>query len=325
MVKVFVSYRHTPADAEVAGWLAQELAADGHEVFHDSEIPKAHLFDEYIKDRLRGCDVFVIVVSRASKESPWVRAELRVAHQLAQKTQGRPRIVPLVVEEFTEDWPMEWDVILAMIQHVPCLNPERDRRAAVADVKKVLKELAGEGRRPASISAPPADGAAPAGAGLPEPVLGSIRSLLEVAEAHLDRRQFSEARDVLKTCERLADQPLGQAPAAVRARLYNGLALALATLRTLPDALVCAVKARALLSDLDEPVLRRKTSTVWATSTCYAASCTTPLNTSTPPTPWPPTTARRGFAARCRTCSGRPGACWGSWRRRWNITDLVWS
>jgi tetratricopeptide (TPR) repeat protein len=259
MPKLFVSYQHNSADTEAVTWLVDSLTKDGHEVFFDRDIPKARLFDEYIKDRLKDCDAFIIVVSRAAKVSTWVRAELRVADQLSRKNEGRPRIIPLVREEFVDEWPMEWHVILEMIQYVSYLNPDRDRPGALADIKKVLSELGGSSRAAPPGAVPPRNDAGPGRVGLPQAVLVSVHSLLEVAEAQLDRRQFKEALGVLATCEQLADQPEGQAPVATRIRLCNGLALVHASLRALPAALTYALKARNLLADRDDPALKAQT------------------------------------------------------------------
>jgi tetratricopeptide (TPR) repeat protein len=137
MARVFVSYRHEAADARVAGRLAEALARLGHEVFIDRQIPAGIEFDEHIGARLRQCDVFVFLVSRAAHQSKWVRAELRMADGLAT-TAGRPRIIPFVLESFADEWRMEWRVILDPLNHVACLDVDRDWDAAVA---KVAAEL----------------------------------------------------------------------------------------------------------------------------------------------------------------------------------------
>ena len=132
MAKIFISYRHEPSDARVVAWLAEQLTAAGHTVFFDRDIPTGEKFDECIENHLQSCDLFLIVVSRAAQESKWVRAELRIASQLAERNSRRPRIVPLILEDFRPEWPIEWQVILGMIQHISCTDFEQDRAGACA-------------------------------------------------------------------------------------------------------------------------------------------------------------------------------------------------
>jgi tetratricopeptide (TPR) repeat protein len=251
MAKVFISYNHNPVDTAVVEWLFAELSPAGHEVFFDLKIPHAINFDKYIKEQLLGCDAFLIVISRAAAQSEWVYAELRVARRLFKKNK-RPLIIPLVTEECEDDWPVGWDAIIAPLQYIRCPAEGTGRADAVKAIKGVLLRL---GPVAASPVGPAAGGAPVTPAGLPEPVLTSIQGLLDMAAGHLERRQFTAARDLLRHCEQLACQQQAVAPEEMRARLYNDLALAHASIGELPAAMDCALKARNLLAERNAPLL----------------------------------------------------------------------
>jgi hypothetical protein len=142
VAKVFISYKHESADAALADRLASDLSEAGHEVFIDKDIPAAVEFDEYIRGRLLACDAFVVLISRAAHNSRWVRAELEVADELSQKNERRPRIIPLLLEDFSGEWRMDWRVVFKDIQHVRCTDPEKDWPAALAKIRDALRALA---------------------------------------------------------------------------------------------------------------------------------------------------------------------------------------
>ena len=91
---IFVSYsRH---DGNVTYDLADSLRADGHTVWTDvSGIPGGAIWLFEIEKAITACDVFVVMISRGAKESPWVMREILFALDL------RKRIIPVRLEDVT--------------------------------------------------------------------------------------------------------------------------------------------------------------------------------------------------------------------------------
>jgi formylglycine-generating enzyme required for sulfatase activity len=165
MIKVFISYTHEAGDAKLAEVLCDDLSAPDRQIFFDRFIPPGLVFDEYIRERLSDCDAFLLLASRAAHESKWVRAELRLAHELSDTNGGRPRILVLLLEDFARTWRMEWRAILDELNYIACYDRERDYPQALAAIRQELEAM---GRRAGS----PSDPAGPAvveGTGGPRP------------------------------------------------------------------------------------------------------------------------------------------------------------
>lgn len=121
MAKVFISYRPETTDSALVRRLADDLAQGRHDGFFDRAIPPGVRFAVYIGKRLRECDVFVVLVTKAAHESEWIRTELSIANEIARQDNGRPRIIGLVLEKFP--WDIEWRVYLDKWQPGHAANP----------------------------------------------------------------------------------------------------------------------------------------------------------------------------------------------------------
>ena len=77
MAEVFISYARP--DAAVARRLAKALAADGHEVWWDSQLPAHRAYSEVIEQQLRDAKAVIVLWSAQSVPSQWVRAEAELA------------------------------------------------------------------------------------------------------------------------------------------------------------------------------------------------------------------------------------------------------
>ncbi|NJD04929.1 MAG: toll/interleukin-1 receptor domain-containing protein [Methylococcaceae bacterium] len=93
--KVFISYRHTKPDEDLAAALEKSLIADGCEVFVDRRMLLGTEWAAEIDRRLRAAGIFVVLLSAESIRSDMVRQEIMLAHQLKQ--QGSLRILPIRV------------------------------------------------------------------------------------------------------------------------------------------------------------------------------------------------------------------------------------
>jgi tetratricopeptide (TPR) repeat protein len=253
VAKVFLSYKHETTDSALVRRLAEDLAQGRHEVFFDRVIPPGVRFAVYIEQRLRECDVFVVLVTKAAHESEWIRTELSIANEIARQGNGRPRVIGLILEKFP--WDIEWRVYLDKWQHVSCLDPAKDWDQAIASIRRELNTLdhsAGAGGGALPLPVEPASGPQL----LSEVFLKPLERLLDVAQEALASRRFQQALEVLQSCEAFAEQPAGLAPAELRIRLYNDFALAFASLRKTEDAQAYLGKAGHLLAAHDLPALR---------------------------------------------------------------------
>ncbi|MEO8081022.1 MAG: toll/interleukin-1 receptor domain-containing protein, partial [Caldimonas sp.] len=73
MSDVFISY--ASADREQAGMLARALEARGWSVWWDRTIPPGRQFDEVIEEALDAAKCVVVLWSKASTASSWVKTE----------------------------------------------------------------------------------------------------------------------------------------------------------------------------------------------------------------------------------------------------------
>jgi hypothetical protein len=115
MAHTFISYSRkekdrddSDQDKEVADKLAQRLRDEGFEVWIDkNDITPGDAWWEKIVEAIKGCGVFVIILSSYSVKSPWVLRELSVALEFEKP------IFPLLLRD-GEPW--------TQIKHIQCAN-----------------------------------------------------------------------------------------------------------------------------------------------------------------------------------------------------------
>ena len=79
MADVFISYLR--ADIDAAEQLAGALEAHGWSVFWDRRIPAGRRFDDFLDEQLQSARCVVVLWSRGSILSPWVRDEAAVGRE----------------------------------------------------------------------------------------------------------------------------------------------------------------------------------------------------------------------------------------------------
>ena len=90
MADIFLSYsREDHARAEQ---LAKALTAAGYEVFWDVEIPPGKSWADVLEEKLGVCKAAIVLWSRISTASKWVREEARLAHD-------RGKLIPVQIDE----------------------------------------------------------------------------------------------------------------------------------------------------------------------------------------------------------------------------------
>jgi hypothetical protein len=90
MADVFISYARE--DRARAAQIAEGLQAGGYDVFWDVEIPPGATWANVLEEKLSNCKAAIVLWSKVSTASEWVREEARVA-------KGRTRLIPVQLDE----------------------------------------------------------------------------------------------------------------------------------------------------------------------------------------------------------------------------------
>lgn len=98
MSRVFISYRRTDPDQDLANSLAQTLEQANHEVFWDNYITLGEDWAEVIEREIREAEFFVVLISAESMRSAMVREEVRTAYKHSRRTDRPLRILPIWVD-----------------------------------------------------------------------------------------------------------------------------------------------------------------------------------------------------------------------------------
>src|SRR4051812_40380628 len=95
--KVFISY--AGEDVDLANDLAIKLTASGLEVWWAKWeiLPGDDLVDQVFEKGLKNADVVIVILSQASVNKPWVRAELNVA--AVKRINGLTKLIPVVLDD----------------------------------------------------------------------------------------------------------------------------------------------------------------------------------------------------------------------------------
>jgi hypothetical protein len=93
--RIFISYKHkVEPDQSVVDRVVQTLEPH-HTIFIDKKILPGLEWGKWIQDRISESDFLIVFLTAQSVGSEMVRAEIQLAHELAQKQDGRPRIFPV--------------------------------------------------------------------------------------------------------------------------------------------------------------------------------------------------------------------------------------
>jgi hypothetical protein len=198
--RLFLSYRRrAERDAALAGYLREQLAAAGCEVFIDVDMAVGTRWSEEIARQIDACDCLIVVLSADTVESEMVLAEVRLAHQ-RQAHDGKPMIVPVRVD-YTGPLGYELGAYLDPLQYELWRSPAdnakvRDRILAALRVKEApapQQEPAHEPQAPRPETAPQAS--------------VDRRAFLNPSGSMPPDDPFYFRRDADLAVDRLADQP----------------------------------------------------------------------------------------------------------------------
>ncbi len=119
--KIFISYKHkVEPDQSVVDRVVGALEQQQHTVFIDKKTLPGLEWGKWIQERIGESDYLIVFLTEPSVRSEMVKAEIELAHTLAQKPGGRPKIIPVRLAYHDEfDYPLsaylnrihwaEWD------------------------------------------------------------------------------------------------------------------------------------------------------------------------------------------------------------------------
>lgn len=130
MADVFLSYRK--ADRARAETLARALKVENLDVWWDTALETGETFDEKIQSVLEQCKAVIVIWSKESVKSDWVRAESSIGRE-------RGILVPVMIHDVNIPVPFN------LLQTADLVGWNGDRaNAAYRDVVQQVKELAGK-------------------------------------------------------------------------------------------------------------------------------------------------------------------------------------
>lgn len=121
---VFISYSHE--DHAYVVKLSAFLRGQGFEVWYDYRIQAGDEFARRIEQRIDDCPVFMLVLTPASVESPWVRRELAYA------TNRRKPVIPLLLKM------CKIPIEIANVHIVSVRGDEMPSRSTVDQVRQIV-------------------------------------------------------------------------------------------------------------------------------------------------------------------------------------------
>jgi signal peptidase I len=155
--QVFLSYAHQ--DARAADQVEDWLAGGGLSCWRDPQL-EAGRFPEQIEAAIRGCQVFLVLISASSVRSTWVQDELGLARM------HRRVVVPIVIDGTDVDaLSGVWAFLTATTQ---IFTLHRSTDPSMKRLLNTLRQVAEDhktGSAESSPSGPPTSSGAPSGAG----------------------------------------------------------------------------------------------------------------------------------------------------------------
>lgn len=109
--------------------LRRRLMGQGVVVFVDERRQAGTDWARAIEDNIRGADAVIVLVSPASVQSEMLAYEVEMAHQAAQRQQGRPRLLPVRLQ-LAGAWPAVLEQYLGGVQSFSWAGPADDERVS---------------------------------------------------------------------------------------------------------------------------------------------------------------------------------------------------
>src|SRR5690349_13107202 len=139
-LRVAILYkRFMPLDEQVMRMLETQLTGYGFHVFTDKHLTVGVDWAKEIEARIKSADAVVPIISSGAAQSEMIAYEVEIAHEAAQRANGRPRIFPVRVSTPGE-LPELLARILDPIQYYLWRGAEDDQRL-VGELVKALQEI----------------------------------------------------------------------------------------------------------------------------------------------------------------------------------------
>jgi class 3 adenylate cyclase len=108
--------RQAQPDQQLLKCLEDEFTLRGHQVFVDRHLTIGVEWAKELESKIRGSDAIVLLLSAASVQSEMLAYEVQLAHDEAQKRQGKPVLLPVRVN-YEDKLPAELASILDRLQY----------------------------------------------------------------------------------------------------------------------------------------------------------------------------------------------------------------
>lgn len=139
-LQVIILYkRFMPLDEQVTQMLESQLTARGFQVFTDKHLKIGVDWAREIETRIRGADAVIPIVSSGAVQSEMFSYEVEIAHETAQHSNGRPRILPVRIG-FGGSLPENLARVLNPIQYLLWKSSDDDQRL-VHELSSALQTL----------------------------------------------------------------------------------------------------------------------------------------------------------------------------------------
>jgi DNA-binding winged helix-turn-helix (wHTH) protein len=139
---VLLYMRHVQPDAQVLAHLERQLIAHGYCVFIDRHLTIGVEWAKEIEQHIRSAAAVIPLLSATSVQSEMLAYEVEIAHEAAQRQEGKPRLLPVRVN-FTGRFPEALARILDPLQSFHWEEPQ-DNRRLVMEVLHALQPPAGQ-------------------------------------------------------------------------------------------------------------------------------------------------------------------------------------
>src|ERR1044071_1119761 len=87
--------RYMPMDEQVMHTLETQLARHGFQVFTDRHLTVGVEWAKEIEGRIKRADVVIPIISSGAAQSEMLGYEVEIAHDAAQRANGKPRLFPV--------------------------------------------------------------------------------------------------------------------------------------------------------------------------------------------------------------------------------------
>jgi hypothetical protein len=128
-----------PLDEQVMRMLDTQLTGHGFQVFTDKHLTVGVEWAKEIETSIKSADAVVPIISAGAAQSEMIAYEVEIAHEAAQRSNGRPRLFPVRIG-FSGQLPELLARILDPIQYYLWRGPEDDQRL-ISELVKGLQTL----------------------------------------------------------------------------------------------------------------------------------------------------------------------------------------